>query len=364
MAFLDVVNTISRKQILPGLVDQIFKAGPTLAYIKRNCLAKWTGFQMQENFLYGMMNVEAYQPGDSFDISQSQIFTGGTITPRYYNVAVPALLEKIKIEYAGPEAVFNYVDVLMQAAALTMSAKLATDIFEHGQTSAGVVQDRTKLINGLAEALNDGSTTDFRGRSFANYLTVARSSVGTAGSVGALNSPMDATSGAVAANIGGSISYPVLEQAYNSVVYGTEQPDLIVTTNKGLSYIKMAFQAQQRFEGTSLDFGFSGMKFNSSTIFQDRYAPGTTTISGPESTKLSRLQALDGTNSTVSGETLWILNTKYIRFFVSTDSLYGFGFTGFLPAQDNSVVVGHYKYAGTMSVQAPRLMRVLFGITG
>lgn len=360
MAFLDVVNSISRKQIVPGLNDQVFKAGPTLAYIKRNCLQKWTGFQMQENFLYGMMNVEPYLPGDSFDISQSQIFTGGTLTPRYYNVAVPALLEKVKIEYAGPEAVFNYVDVLMQAAALTMSAKLATDLFEHGQTSSGVVQDRTKYINGLAEALADGTSTDFRGRTFANYLTLTRND---ANIDNALNSPMTAAAGTIAANVAGSISYPILEQAYNSVVIGTESPDLLVTTNKGLSYIKMAFQSQQRFEGTSLEFGFQGVNFNGAKIFQDRYAPGSSAVSTQESTKLG-LSALDGTSSTVAGETLWILNTKYIRFYVSPDSLYGFGFTGFLPAQDNSVVVGHYKFAGTASVQAPRLMRVLFGITG
>jgi hypothetical protein len=362
MAFLDVVNSISRKIIVPGLTDQIFKAGPTLAYIKRNCLQKWQGFQMQENFLYGMMNVEPYLPGDSFDISQAQIFTGGTITPRYYNVAVPALLEKVKIEYAGQEAVFNYVDVLMQAAALTMSAKLATDIFEHGQTSSTVVQDRTKVINGLAEALSDGTSTDFRGRTFPSYLTVTRADANFQGAT-PLNSPMTAAAGTIAANVGGSISYPVLEQGFNSVVYGTETPDLIITTNKGLSYIKMAFQAQQRFEGTSLDFGFQGVKFNSATIFQDRYAPGSAAVSTMEASKLG-LAALDGTSSTVAGETLWYLNTKYIRFYVSTDSLYGFGFTGFLPAQDNSVVVGHYKYAGTMTVQAPRLMRVLFGITG
>lgn len=360
MAFLDVVNSLSRKHIVPGLVDEVFKAGPTLAYIKRNCLQKWFGFQMQENFLYGMMNVEAYLPGDSFDISQSQIFTGGTLTPRYYNVSVPALLEKIKIEYAGQEAVFNYVDVLMQAAALTMSAKLAIDIFEHGQSSSTVVQDRTKLINGLAEAVNDGVTTDFRGRTFPSYLTLARNDANIGS---ALNSPMTASAGTVAANVGGSISYPILEQAYNSVVIGTEQPDLIVTTNKGLSYIKMAFQAQQRFEGTSLDFGFQGVKFNNATIFQDRYAPGSAAVTTQETAKLG-LTALDGTSSTVAGETLWFLNTKYIRFYVSNDSLYGFGFTGFLPAQDNSVVVGHYKFAGTASVQAPRLMRVLFGITG
>ena len=41
MAFLDAVNTITQKTILPGMVDQVFKSGPTMAFIKRNCLEKW-----------------------------------------------------------------------------------------------------------------------------------------------------------------------------------------------------------------------------------------------------------------------------------------------------------------------------------
>jgi hypothetical protein len=362
MAFLDTVNTLSRKHIVPGLTDQVFKAGPTLAYIKKHSLQKWTGFQTQENFLYGMMDAEAYSPGDSFSLDQSQIFTGGTLTPRYYNVSVPALLEKIKIEYAGPEAVFNYVDVLLQTAALTMSGKLAVDLFEHGQASETVVQDRTKNINGLAEALSDGTTNDFRGRDFGDYLTLTRNDTNIGS---ALNAHCTAAAGIVASAVNGSISFPILEQAFNSVVYGTEQPNLIVTTNRGMSYIKMAFQAQQRFEGTSNALGFQGVSFNGAMIMQDRYAPGAESVPTIETNKLGRLQALDGTNSTVNGETLWFLNTKYLRFYVSTDSLYGFGFTGFLPAQDNSVVAGHYKYAGPgLTCQSPRTSRVLWGITG
>ena len=362
MAFLDTVNTLSRKHIVPGLTDQIFKAGPTLAYLKKHSLQKWTGFQTQENFLYGMMDAQAYSPGESFSLDQSQLFTGGTLTPKYYNVSVPALLEKIKIEFAGPEAVFNYVDVLLQTAALTMSGKLAVDLFEHGATSTTVVQDRTKNIHGLAEALSDGTADDFRGRDFATYLTLTRNDANIGS---ALNSPMTAANGIVAANIAGSISFPILEQAFNSVVYGTEQPNLIVTTNRGMSYIKMAFQAQQRFEGTSNALGFQGVSFNGAMILQDRYAPGAEAVPTIEANKLGRLPVLDGSANTDDGETLWFLNTKYLRFYVSTDSLYGFGFTGFLPAQDNSVVAGHYKYAGPgLTCQAPRMGRVLFGITG
>ena len=43
MAFLDPVNTITQKEILPGVTDLVFKSGPTMAYIKRNCLEKYQG---------------------------------------------------------------------------------------------------------------------------------------------------------------------------------------------------------------------------------------------------------------------------------------------------------------------------------
>lgn len=347
MAFLDPVNTIATKRIVPGVVDLVFKSGPTLSYFRRNSLQRYEGGpSWQENFLYGMLNVSAYQPGDTYDISQQQIATGGTITPRYYNVPVPAYIEKLKIEMNGPQAVFDYVDLLLQAAALTMSAQLAVDVFKHGQN---VGTDRTLRMNGLEEALNDGTTNGPSGSTFASYLTLTRNDANIGS---ALNSPMTGP----AANLSGPISYPILEQAWNSVVIGQEIPDLLVTTNLGLSYIKMAFQAQQRFEGSTQDFGFQGVKFNGSTIVQDQYAPGSATPSAQESAKLGI--------SALSGETLWFLNTKYLRLYVSTDPLFGFGFTGFLPAQNNSVVVGHYKFAGNFTCTAPRLQRVLFGITG
>jgi hypothetical protein len=354
MAFLDPVNTITRKTILPGVTDLVFKSGPTMAYLKKNCLEKYAGGpSWQENFLYGMLPVEAYQPGDSFTITQEQIFTGGTVTPRYYNVAVSAVREKVQIEMAGKEAVFNYIDMLMQAAALTMSAKLATDIFRHGQASGtGVSNDRVKFINGIDEALCDGATAGPFGNYYPTYLTLTRNDANIGSS---LNSPKLAADGVINGNVGGSITYPILEQGYNSVVFGTEQPNLMVTTNKGMSYIKMAFQAQQRFMDTTLDLGFQGVKFNGATIFQDRYAPGSASVSAQEAAKLG-IAAL-------SGETLYILNTKYIRFYVSTSPEYGFGFSGFIPAQDNSLVVGHYKFVGNLTVQAPRYQRVFWNIT-
>jgi hypothetical protein len=152
-----------------------------------------------------------------------------------------------------------------------------------------------------------------------------------------------------------NITYPILEQAWASVTYGAEKPDLIITTNRGWSYIKMAFQAQQRFESGETDFGFTGVKFNSTVILPDRYAPGTETPNSFETDDLG-ITAL-------GGETLWILNSRHIRFYAAANPLFGFGFTGFLPAQDTSQVVGRYHWAGNLTVTGPRYSRVLYGFT-
>ena len=223
MAFLDAVNTITQKTIVPGMVDQVFKAGPTMAFIKRNCLQKWAGGpSWQENFLFGMMDVQAYTPGEDFDYTDQQIFTGGTVTPRYYNVPVPALLEKVKLEMAGPNAVFDYIDTIMMAAANTMSAKLAVDIFRHGQsnsTSAGISYetDRTKYINGLDEALCDGYTAGPFGNYYQSYLTLTRNDANIGSSLNAAKTANTyVPAGYINGNIGGPISYPILEQAWPS----------------------------------------------------------------------------------------------------------------------------------------------------
>lgn len=345
MAFLSVIDTIATKHILPGVTDSVFRNSPLLAYLRKNSLEAYSGGpSWQENFLYGVLPTDAYLPGATFDLSQRQIATGGTVTPRYYNTPITALIEKIKIEMNGPQAVFDYVDLLLQNAALSMSAKLSNDLYRHGQNQG---TDRTANINGLDEALNDGTTSGFLAQAYTSYLAITRTDVDSA-----LNSPMTSP----AASVSGSITYPTLEQTYSSVTIGMEKPDLIITTNNGFSYIKNVFQPQQRFEDTDPDFGFQSLKFNGARILADQYAPGTRTATAADTAV--------GYSAVASGETIWFLNTKYHRLYLSTDGLFGFGFTGFLPSQANSVVAGHYKFCGNYTCQAPRLNRYLFAVTG
>lgn len=345
MAFLDPVNTIATKLIKTGVVDNVFRNSVVLAYMRKNCLEEYSGGpSWQENFLYDTMTPVAYTPGETFDNAQVQLATGGTVLPRYYDVPVSATIEKLAIEMNGKQAVFNQVDLLLQAAALGMSAKLSNDIYRHGQNQG---TDRSKNINGLDEALSDGSNNGFEATTFASYLTLTRSDLNSA-----LNSPMTSPT----ANVGGAISFPVLENAFSSVMIGPEKPNLIVSSNLGWSYIKQVFQTQQRFETTVPEFGFTSFKFNGADVVPDQYCPGTRTATAADSKV--------GYSAVSSGETIWFLNTKYFRLYISTHPLFGFGFTGFIPENNSSLVAGQYKFCGNFTCQAPRLSRYLFGITG
>jgi len=362
MAFLDTINTITTKRIAPGVTDLVFKASPLLAFIKRNCLEKFEGGpSWQENLMYGIQPTIAYIPGDTFSLIQQQFMTGTTVTPRYYSTPVNGFLEKLKIELNGPQAVFDYVDAQLQNAAMSMSAKLAVSAYRHGQdltSGTTALNLRAKEINGLEEALNDGTVVGPYGAAFGSYLGLARTGEPS-------KDAMKAKMTYPAANVGAGWTYAALEDGWNSCVIGQESPDLLVTTNRGMSSVKKTFQGQQRFEGASTDFGFQGIKFNGSVILQVQYCPGSEAPTAVETAALG-MSALDGTAeggyTKTAGETLWMLNTKTIKFYVSTDPLFGFGFTGFMASPGNSVVSGRYHYCGNLTVTGVRYSRVFYGI--
>lgn len=344
MAFPDPINTVITKDILPGVTDNVFRNSPLLAYLRKNNLRLFDGFQWQENFLFDTLQPVAYLPGETFDIANQQVATGTTVTPRYYAVPVSALLEKIQVEMAGERAVFDYLDLQLQSAALALSAQLSNDGYRHGQNLSG--SDRSRNMNGLDEALNDGVVNGFDGRTYPTYLGITRTEVNSV-----LNSPMTNPP----ASVGGAITYPILEEAYSSITIGPEMPDMILTTNRGLSFIKMVFQPQQRFESVDPDTGFRTLSFNGAKVIADQYAPGTRTATAAD--------AKVGYSTVAAGETIWFLNTKYLRLYVARAPLFSFGFTGFMPAQDNSTVAGRYHVSINMTCTAPRLQKLMYAVT-
>jgi hypothetical protein len=342
--FLDELNTSTQRHIVPGIVDQVFKNDPLLAYMKKNNLQKFPGgTQIQENFIYDSLPYGgAFADGATFTMAMAQVETGATFIPKNY--AIPVTISKMQAQVynKGPEAVFRLVDSRLQNAALTMSAMLAIALYNHG-TGTRVLE-----LNGLAEVLNDGTNNSWTGAAYSTYGTLSRSTTG--GSV--LKSKMTGPT----ANVAGPITYKILEEAYNSIVIGDEYPNLMVTTNLGMSYIKEKFQPQWRVETQDPKIGFNGVKFNQAMIIQSQYAPGS---EGVNDANLGHYLAPSS-----QGETLFYLNTKYWRLWVTDDPEFGFGFTGFKPAQDTLVVGGQYLYVGNVTCQSPRLNRHLYNITG
>ncbi len=160
------------------------------------------------------------------------------------------------------------------------------------------------------------------------------------------------------------------------------EPNLGVTTAFGYSFIKEKFQTQQRFNDTQdPKIGFNGMKFNSATLMKSRYAPGaylygssgtadpiaTTFIKQLTSGALTAYPAPSGgyPSAGTYNETLWWLNARkpFMNLYISDDPEYGFGFTGFKPAQGNTKVAGQVLFGGAVTF-APRYHQQLFGITG
>ena len=342
MSFLNELNTYTKKEITGGVVDNNFKNDPVLAMIKANNHVKFGGgTQIQENFLYAPMTGGAYSKGESFPIERRQTATGATFDPKHYHVNITEYKEDLQIYNTGPNAVFKIIDADMQNAALTMSAILAIALYQEGQSAT-----RSKELNGFAEQLNDGTVNSFDGSAYTTYGTLTRG--GTIGT--ALNSPMTGPG----AQVSGPITYNDLETAYNSIVIGAEHPDMMVTTNRGYSYIKQRFQPQWRVESQDPKIGFNSLVFNAARVYQSQYAPGTAGVNDSDL----------GNYNVSTGETLFYLNTKYLRMYVTGDQEFGFGFTGFKPAQDNTQVAGQYLAALNVTNQAPRLMRHLYDITG
>lgn len=364
MAELDQITVSTRRFIARArrkLVDNIFNVSPFMAYMKSNLKEDFTGGRLiQENFLYDTLNGSFYPPGATFNITQKQIEQAGQFIPKYAYTNISLYKEDIQVLNKGNETqIFDIVQSRTEVAYQNIGAQISLAVYGEGQGTAASYWSNS--INGLAEALNDNSTVSWNNNTYSTYGTISRG--GAVGS--ALNS--------APVPVNGVLDYPALEENYGKACFGAIEPNLIVTTMLGYSYLKEKFQAQQRYESvTDLNLGITGMKFNGATILKDRYAPGTEIAGTSDVVASAFINQLSGgaTSSYPSvqggGETLWILTAKkpFINFYITDDPEFGFGFTGFKPAQDNTTIAGQILFAGNMTVPGPRYHKQLYAITG
>jgi len=368
MAELDQITVSTRRFIARArrkLVDNIFNVSPLMAYMKSNLKEDFTGGRLiQENFLYDASYGGPYAKGGTFNIAQKQVEQAMQFVPKYFYANITLYKEDIQVLNKGTDTqIFDIVQSRTELAYQTLGAHLSIGMYNEGQGSLAGYWNTN--INGLAEALNDNSVASWNNTTYSTYGTITRG--------GAVGTALNTTP----VNVNGVIDYPTLEEQYGNACFGAVEPNLLVTTVLGYSYLKEKFQAQQRYESvTDLNLGITGMKFNGATILKDRYCPGSYLAGSNGRADVvanSFMDAISGVAGTAypslavaSSESLFILTAKkpFINFYITDDPEFGFGFTGFKPAQDNTVIAGQVLFAGNMTVPGPRYHRQLYGITG
>jgi hypothetical protein len=372
---VEELNAVTYHEIYPkSIEDEFFLAAPLLAYFRDHCLVPFTGGSfMQAIFRYAPLIGGFYAPGGSFNIQKRQTIAALQFDTRYGYVSIPEYKEEIQVENKGEYAVASLLEADMQNGIDTANVIVAVALAQNGQLAG-----RTQAINGWVEALNDGLTPGWDGNVYTTYGLQLRN--GVVGS--ALNStPVFAGTSTGAAGVPG---YSFYEELYQNASIGRKEPNLMVSNKAGIAYIKEKLQVQQRFQQERDPvWGVTGFRFNNAMVLKDDYFPSlkygkndpflgnwlTGTFSSPGTTanggtaNAGSNLPVSGTTVTV-GEVVGLFNTFDFLFRVTDNEEYGFGFSGFVPAQDNTRVVAQIKWMANMENLSPRTSVYAYGIGG
>ncbi len=253
---LDQINVTTRRYIetSPALVDGVYNQDALNYYLRKNLKKSFTGGStINQDMLYASMIGGGYQKGKNFNVAQRQTEQQMRWDLKTTEVAVPLYQEDIQVLNKGPLAAVKLLKARVDEAYMSLGAFVSIGTYING-ISAGY----TPNLNGLVEALNDGTTTGWDGNTYATYAGLTRATYPSV-----LNSTPLSMSG-------GSLEYNTIDKQYFNVFYGSGdyEPNLCVTTPTGFSLIKSKFQTQQRFQDVTMTapVGFRGLSFNGATV--------------------------------------------------------------------------------------------------
>jgi hypothetical protein len=374
---VDELNATTLYEIYPRVVeDEFFLAAPFLAYLRDHCLVPFTGGAFtQAVFRYAPMIGGFYAPGGaSFNITKRRTLAALQFDTRYSYVSIPEYKEMIQVENKGANAVISLLDADLQNGVDTLNGIYAVALAQNGQLTG-----RTNAINGWVEAANDGITPGWDGQTYTTYGNQARN-----GAVGSVLNTVPFFCG-TSTGAAGVISYSQLEEGYQDVCIGRKEPNLGVGNKAIIAYIKEKLVVQQRFaQERDPVWGVMGFRFNNAMILKDDYFPSlrygksdpvlgswlTSTFTSPGRTDTSGTAdatsnlPVSGTAVTV-GEVFCFFNTFDFLFRVTDNEEFGGGFSGFVPAQDNTLVVGQIKMEANLECLSPRTaVKQFYGING
>lgn len=372
---VNALTAVTKEEIWPRQVtDNFFRAIPFFTYLRDKAIMQFDGgTYMQYPFLFRPLIGGAYAPGSAFNIDKVDSIAATQFREKYYEVNVTEFKEEIQVRNRGANAVFSLLDADMKNAMMTITTIIAIAAWRHGQASGGsVADDRSLEINGLSEALNDGTVYSWDGNIFTTYGQQTRN-----GAVGTALNSVPRWLG-TSTGTGGKITYELMEDMYQTATQGNLSPDLGVTSKRGMTLIKNTLQPQQRFaQEPDPRYGFEGILLNRMRITKDDYCPSAygvndanlgNYLTGTITNALTGTPAggfpnmTNGPTLTVA-EVLFMLNTDTWILRISNDPEFQFGWTGFKPGQDNTRVSGQVLAAINLECVANRLNIHGFGFS-
>lgn len=362
----DEISATTLQEVYPRqLVDQFFRATPWLAYLREKCLYPFGGGAFMQNMhLFAPMTNGAYAASGNWNTNKHQTITATVFNPKLYVAVIPEYQSELEVTQGNELTIVNLLEADTRNGINSLCVRTAIDSSNHGQSSSSqIVGNRPLSMNGWIEAVNDGITPGYEGSVFTSYGQQLRN-----GFIGSALNSIPNWAGDALGNPQ-PVQYDGLEQGYQSVSFGDQQPDLGVCNKALYAAIKMRIQPMQRLaQERDPYWGVSGMRMNEAMILKDDYFPSkkygvndprignylTGTFVVPAGASASSNLPGSGTTVTV-GEVFCWFNMATWLFRLSNSRLYGYGLSPFVPSADNEKVVATIRAAQNLQGLAPRM---------
>jgi hypothetical protein len=315
------VNSITNRLITPRGYDTIFKYSPVLVRMRTRQNFQFTGgTSIDTPITYAKLKGGPFTRGQALNIDYVNTETAFSVKPKFYYVSV-VLFGTDGVLNRGEVAAMSLVELKLANAAMAMGENLAIDMYLDGLSTAAVntnlgANSTTSSLDGFAQWIDDGSNVSTVG-------SIARADIGTTGTPGGGNAYFRNFSNA-------PIATPDLNTAFSKAWFGPDRPDLLTANTDVWTFIVSKLQPSQRFERQDADVvkaSFQAIQYMGADFVVDNYCPAGS---------------------------LWGLNTRYLQFWMTTNKLFQFGFTGFKEDQGTVDYAGQYLWGGNIVYANPR----------
>lgn len=270
--FTEMVTTTLRHHSRK-LVDNVSDQNALLSYIKKRGHIKTVsgGYEIVEPLDYEENSTyQRFIGYESLNTSASDVLSAAKYDWAQAAIHVTASGRELRMN-SSDEAMINLVKARVKNAMRTAANNMSIDIYSDGALS--------NQIGGLAAMITQAGTGTIGGINSSTYTFWK-------------NQFVDMTSPS-ATNI---IGY--MNQAWYSLVRGTDMPDLIVASHDLYAYYESALQANQRYaDAKTAAAGFESLKYKSANVIFD-----------------------NNSNFSTTTEDMYFLNTDYLYLVEHTDA--------------------------------------------